>query len=519
MNRDDRRRWAGGPALAFAASLIASQAIGQTPDSRPQEKTSGAKPSEKNGVLEDSRLYYFNEVYRPAKSAGAKPAGESAIGQYMVGFIDDRSRTPVGSNAKSVPLRETARVRYVERADEVYEIEPNRLVSSVRRYESVSVTKTEGSKTETKENKNMRGATISRRERPEGQPTIVMLSPVRPIELDEYRLMTVRDVFAPHLNLLLPEKAIGVGETWKVRNEGATRLIGRDSLGNGELIGTFKEFRTAKDGKTRLAIFRLVGRGTDPEVVAELTFAFEPPPVPKGEGDEPKAEAGDLPYTPATGAIVKLNLAVEFGQQIDRSGRNQILWRRNLFFQRSLRKTGEPLNVPEKPVEPSPENSWLLFRDPAGRFSVRFPQSFPPSSNTGPKKPDEPLVLEHADAEGTHDLLIVAPSQPNQTVGDYFAEAFRYAQKGTGAELFPQMGENRPSPKWPGMRVDHRVAEFRSGKKAQATGRRLDVYVIRLNSGGTFTAQAVTNRRDSGPFRELVGSILKTIRSERDSKN
>ena len=512
-----------GSAVALATSLISAPGFGQTtkpnvnakakaePARTRQAEPAAAKPEK---IQEDTHLYFFNETYKPARAVGQTAPAEGAIGQYVVGFEDARTRTKDVPDGKPNVTKETIRVRYVERPEEVSEIEQNQVLSVVRRYDLVSTT--DGTANETKENKKIRGATISRRERPEGQPMMVMLSPVRQIDLDEYRVMTLKDVFAPYLGLILPEKALRVGETWKVRGEGASRLVGKYQLGNGELIGTLKEFRTATDGKTRLAIFSLAGRKTDADILAEMTFAFVPAPSPK---EDAVAEAGELPYIPARGAIVKLKMATEYSQSLGRAGRYHVTMRRDLFFQRSMNKVGEPLTVPEKQIEPTPENSWLVFRDRGGRFSVRFPQTFPPQTNLGPVKPDEPLVLEHHDAEGISDLLVLVPViDPSRSVAECFSEAFAQAQKGTGMAFTPPMGESRPSPKWPGMRVEHRIAEARSDDKTQPSASRLDVYVIRLDSGGTFIAESTTNRRELGAFNAQAESILKTIRMEQQEK-
>ena len=511
----DRRLSAMGTAFAIAASLVPAFAFGQA--------TKTAQPASKPAAKEekperDTRLYFFSEAYRPARPIGLRAPVDQAIGQYVVGFQDKRTRTADQLNGPPEKTVETTLVRYVERPDEVYEDEPNRVRNMVRRYESVS--KADGLNAAQKELRSFRGVTIDRREQPDALvPLIVMLAPIRPIDIDEFRLMATTEIFMPYLSLLLPEKALRVGEKWKVRNEGAALLVGKH-LGDGELIGTYKEFQAAAGGKTRLAIFDFLGKNTEAQVHAELTFAFVPPPPAPDRPEEAAGEAGELPYISARGAIVKLRMSTEYREAISRSGRLHATLRRDLLIGRGLTKVGEPLTIAEKPAEPTPENSWLVYRDPFDRFSFRFPQSFPPRFNTPLAKPDAPYVLEHHDdAEGASDLLaIVAVADRSRSVSECFAEAFADTQKATGVEIFPAMGERRPAPNWPGMRVDHRSAEGRGEDKNQPSVAQIDVYVIRPDAGGLFIAESTTNRRVFGAFHTQIESILKTLRPERPSK-
>ena len=128
---------------------------------------------------------------------------------------------------------------------------------------------------------------------------------------------------------------------------------------------------------------------------AKIDFTFEPSPVQQKSTSPLGAEASkDQPATAATAAertvaglfdakgyISKLRLAqgltlplAEGDGRLKQSITRELLLERRTSSQADGGGESAQLPLPQGSISPTPENSWLLYDDPQGRFHLRHPQ-------------------------------------------------------------------------------------------------------------------------------------------------
>ena len=488
------------PALAFAVGLA-----GLAP---PGGSASGQEPP----AAEPCALR-FTERYAGPKDQGRSPA---AIGLYRVAFtqtIDIVTDKPGGAPVRESLVRKAI---YAERPAEVSSFDASQVLSLVRRYESVRLTPDHRAKPS--DPWPMDGLVIWFHEEPGALPKIRSLLPGRALRDQDYRF-AAEQIAVPELAAILPYPLpVRVGDTYRVLKEGVAALVNGPVAG-GSLQGKFVQIRDEPKINKRVAVLEISGKlvpaaGGGLALRAQAEFAFTPPTVAAGADPAPKADPEGKKEGLAidvSGGLVKLSMAQTEVGDPGTPDRPRRTVKRQLLLNREFNPEIPPLDVPEGPPAETPENSWLTYAEPKGRFHFRHPQPFEIQENA----PAGALILVSQPPEGEPSqvklfFLEKFPKTPEEVFRQMF-EGVRSAQR---AGLVPGGNETL---NWPGARALRRQAILQPGERDDVAGAagagatQLDGYVIQFPGGATLIVEATAPKDQAAASRKEAEAFLKTF--------
>jgi hypothetical protein len=512
-----RRQRGGGGAVGLGVGLglawlvaVAGRAGAQIPDAAPAPAPAAAAPG-----IDLGRRYRFAEKFVVADA----PKRPDEVVQHLVAFRETLSTLTDNPGAAAKAVETVIQARYAERVAALSPLDGREVKAVVRQYQAVRFTP-EPPPAAGGANRPFEGLLLWYERRPGERPLVLSLTPGRTLSDTEYYLSS-QHLFAPALVGALPELPVRKGDTYRVPRAGAEALLGQ-AVSEGVLTGTFQDILPAAGaGNPRpVAVFDVSGEvkvqtdfGAIPVGLhAQLRFAFEPPAGPAVEAT-----------VDAPGHITRLAMAQEMSVPIDPSRRLLQSMRREFVLDRRTdpAAVGAPLAVPDPAPTPTPENSWLTYADPKGRFRVRHPQDFRPS----PGADADTLQLVAMRREGPN--LIMIRLQPNAELEPEAIRKGRFASW-TADGINPVAGEAGPLPEadWPGRRVYHFDARLvpPTGNGAPAGGAAagagagdgsimFDGYVVRTGRDTGLYAEATTPGQGEAhdAFRRSVETILQNF--------
>ncbi len=454
--------------------------------------------------------------YRFVERYGSQPA-EAVMTEYEVGY---RETIQVSTeNAQGAPrVEEVVRAaRYAERVASVNPIDEQAVQALVRRYESASVTPDPWA--EIGAPALMSGMDLLIENPVSVNPTLTVLTPDRRLWDHEYRF-AAGTPFTPGLSNILPVGPLRLGESWVLTQVAAAALLG-EPVESGSIQGKLSEIRPIvepkADGATEIAILDLEGRIRTrmgpTSVRSRLEFAFRLiAPQPAAGGRANAAQTRDEALIGA-GALTSLRHVQVTTVPTIANGPPGFEQRRELILQRRWPvPEGRPLSVPNPPPAPTPENSWLVYADPLGRFHFRHPQTFRIDPRAPGAAGDQVTLVQFR--RETPDLLVISYREGVQPKPD---EAFQGAierYKAAGFEVLPLDPKQLPAAEWPGMAVYRIEAALTPPAQAVGASRtHVDGYLMLPGQPGAIQAMALTNSPDEiQAFRALAESVLQTLK-------
>jgi hypothetical protein len=458
---------------------------------------------------------------RPEMTKAGRPEGTKA----------GRPEAPRGDKLPS--NYQQRQIVYVERAAEVSSL--GQVKSLVRRYEKARLNsdptgaKPGGAHT-------IEGMTIWFRHQPDDRAQIISLDEGRELRDSDYKFAALQ-WFVPGLTVLLPSSPVRIGDTWPISRLGVGVLVeGGYKITHGGLTGKLVEVRRDPKGsdRDRIAVIEITGRlqvvrGADPMqmgVRAQIEFAFAIPRPPESSPVETKEDA----TVDASGGIVRLSMAssgttTTTTAALGASGTERIVrnFKKEVVLERQLADTGAALEIPRDakgtfiPPVPTPENSWLTYIDPQGRFRFRHPQELYRPQDVGIARPTDPNKLEliHIRPGGGADRVTVEVLPKAQRKPDEVLQALLADWKKHELEVLQGGAGWLPEGDWPGMRA-YRIEDalMIKGRSTRGLTRiHFDGYVIHFSRApeASVVVEATTVQDPPTQFRRDVEGMLKTF--------
>jgi hypothetical protein len=448
--------------------------------------------------------FWLHERYTTDKTP---KAGASEIGSYRVGFrlrIISSLDTP---QAAPKADEQTWQVLYSERPAVMSPID-GRVTSVVRLYESVKTTPAP------RDGANLFKDLLIWYQLRAGEPPLVLtLDPARQLD-DRVYTVASRQIFVPNLALALPERAIRVGDKYNLSPAGVGALLGAPAQGT--LGGTLQSVRHDDPAsRHRTALLDVAGRVRLPMgeagVHAQIRFGFDPVAPP---GASEKGEGAPAMFD-APGRIERLVLAQEVTGPGSPDRRLTRMVRRELVLERKFEGVKE-LIIPPTTPEPTPENSWLAYRDPKDRFTIRHPQEYQPA----PAEDPDTVMFNHDTARGPDLISLSVRTLSSQDV-DKLRSGRIAAWKADGIKLAENQvsaagklaGADWASRNW---EVHHfeAILPMQEGGPSAAARPRLYFYgyIILTGRGQGFYVEATTAQEAPQAFHRQVETMLRTIK-------
>jgi hypothetical protein len=465
--------------------------------------------------------YRFVEQY----TKDEKKASPELIGQYQVRIWEELTDTIDSPEGPSKPADITRETVYTERPAEVSAL--GVVNATIRSYSKFLVRPDDAARKMGP--RPLDGLTIWYRPQPGGQPLVMSLTGERPLREREYDV-TARQVFLPHLTLLLPGSSVRVGDSWRVGHKAVQALLGESDLKGDQFFAKFRELRRSKDKKTTFAVFSVSGRVSnklgDTLISEQVVFTFPTPGAPAdrptnllnpGTAAPPASARPDETPIEAKGAITEVRMGRSASGVLP-AGPNKgktFHASQKLVLERRLAAL-VPDNVMLKLFEPPPENSvtsWLTYEDPTNRFSFTHPQDLLPPDRyqvVGDFGPDTAILVKTR-PEGRD--LVRIEFFPKELTPESLKEVLGVQWKQLQVEVLPGNEGWLTESEWPRMKVYHIEAALKPPSRGQRSTRiHYDAYVVQLDKNASFSVIATTNRDSVEKFRGDVEKMIKTFR-------
>jgi hypothetical protein len=514
--------------------LAACGGAGAGPAQDPESK-SVEQPGDAQAL---SMRYRFVERYSAQEDA-ARP---EVLTQYRVGSRD--TVTAVREKPQGAPDRaeKSVQVIYTERVAKVSN--QGMVAEVVRRYDRVNFRTTlpiPPSKT-----KRLEGLTVLYRLQNRAAPLVVSLNqPARTLRQDEYEQIS-QQTFLPALTYLLPRQAVRIGDTWAVPRRVVWALVGDEPADEDyDVTAELVEVRKNQPGTSMTAVIGVKGRFTVPAgpaaINTQVDFTFEPSPFMQpssgrpGEGvlkDQPPGTATPsgrpvAGVVDAKGHISKVRMAQELTIPLpeDEGRLKQTVTRKLLLERRTPNPAGgapedAPLSPPPDPLNLTPENSWLSYEDPEGRFHFLHPQEL----RVAKVYPDGGVDLLDRRASGPDVIqisLVPKTQDPSQDrlAGDPIQQKKLLEEewKKQGEKVLPGPSGWLPDAEWSplGRKVYRIEAALRpaddTGPVPQGGRIYFDQYVVQFRRNETLKVVAMTTQDPHLNFRNQAEAIIKSF--------
>jgi hypothetical protein len=500
-----------------------------------------AQPDAMDDVDALSLRYRFIERY----SIIPDPARPDLKSQYRVAVAetakmmrDVPQRAPENSETKRLTIY-TEAVAGVDRIGAA--------TQTVRRYDDVS---TRGVLAiQAMKPPFLQGLTILYQRRPREQPDVMSLTSDRRLREEEY-MVIAQEVFMPQLAELLPRTALRVNDKYEIPRDTAHRLWAQEpDSADYELIGTLVKISKADSGKSMVAVFEIKGQFTvlaGPSAFnSRIFFTFDPPKAgsPAAGTTEKSKDVGGVASAPgigtrrgvieARGWITRAMMSqVVVGLEPSGSGRLKVTTTRELDVHRATMEEAEAMT--KKPVDPvvipnplplaDQTNSWLVYRDPAGRFEFQHPEQLEIVS----ADPALGVELKTSRRTGGDDALLIFLRPRSEDANGLTAfvdpaqlERIVDARWERGKESIQTKSARGPAG-WlrqferdtPPRKVYRIESAVDIPDTPQGPGKRIytDDYLVELGPSRKLMFESMTERDDHVAFRTQVEAIIRSFR-------
>jgi hypothetical protein len=455
-----------------------------------------------------STRYLLRELYSLEELQG-----QPTLSQYQVAYHERVRLTQDAGEGKAEAREFVYQARFTERPARPFgtgATDPSMIFAVVRRYESAAVEPDLW--TRLGDPAFMEGAELWIKSPGRPNPPIMVLTPGRELREHEYRF-AAGNPFVPAYAAVLPTASVRLRDTWAVPRAAASALLG-EPAGDGDLTARLVEIGAApaEAGPRVSEVAQIDVEGQVPtaagttRVRGRLTFAYQPTAAP----------GPDQPIR-AFGGLLKVRLA-----QVTRietvEGRPGGEQRRELILERRWPGQGTALNLPENQPTPTPENSWLTYIDPRGRFAFRHPQSFPIDARAGSSTDALTLVRHVGDSP---ELVVLAPREGPAPLPDVAFQETLNRRRDAGFEILPGTTLRLPADGWPGVRSVDRVEATMTPNEDQRSAVpgvksiHFDGYLVVLDDNHWLAVEALTAQPGVQAFRDEVEAMLKTFRLTR----
>jgi hypothetical protein len=337
---------------------------------------------------------------------------------------------------------------------------------------------------------------------------ILSLQEGRSITDFEYQVATTVPTLL-NFSELLPQTPVRIGDTWALTRTAARILVGRGQVSTSNLSGKLMEVKASKVDPAQ--IVALVG--ISGQVVTDLgtcslnlQYQFE---FPKRAASEEKVAlfggkaGGNILST--QGGIKKLSLAqVELSDVPGSEGRLKQVFERKLVYERQFTGKQAPLAVPAIAPKPSKANSWLVFEDPANRFTLKHPPVFRPQMD------EENSILFVTTSEIPDFIRLDLDGAGVKP--EAFRKELEAEWKAEGTQIFAVTEGFLNDKAWANRRV-YRIEAALKVSDSNATQRgHFDAYVMQFpQNNQTYIAESTTWQERSDEYRDMVEEVLQTI--------
>lgn len=426
------------------------------------------------------------------------PVPLSMIGQFQVGFRE--TFTTPDAIQKENRTRVTQAI-FSERPVVINPSDERVVTDSVRHYSKISMSP-DPWKGRT-DRRPLDDLTIWYRQVSGDVPLVMVLTPGRSLRDEEYRF-AINYAFVTDLAFVLPDSPIRIGDKWKINPTGATALV-NDEIREGSLAGKLVEIHAhPTDPKLQVAVLNISGKVVtglgqdifDNGINARLDFVFVPGEKENGTRDAP-------------GAIEKLLLA-QVGELRVPGGVRSRTRKRDLNFEMKRPGTDPLLTIPRPTPQPTPENAWLTFSDPKGRFHIRHPQEFEPKLIADPNV----IRLLHLRADGGDAVDVKYVEKPTSQPEVLFKTLVEEWRKGIpGVDVQLGISERLPAAEWPDTSVSHMEAALNYvDPQGRPVHRLFDAYYLLFPQNISLQVTATTFQEQPDAFRAQVQAMLKTAK-------
>jgi hypothetical protein len=506
----------------------------------PAEKQKGAPAAPEDAQKKPAKVLSSDELeaaldaaqalssrYRFIEKYGIEddPTRPELITQYQVGVR--RTMKQSREKAQAAPVRtEWSRVCiYTERAAKVNRLgEPTDLM---RRYDRVILKSLVP--TPPLNPPFLQGLEVWYRfARPPLKPQVMTLNADRSLREGEYAVIA-GEMSIPPLLAFFPPTPKRVNETWEIPPSAYARVSGvLPDSSDYEMTGTLLGVSKSPSGNSLVAQIDVAGHfnvGPNPSAFhARVDFTFEPAGIsipargPSAPSDKVVVATGRI-----TQALVSFAATA---QSPDASSRAKITETHELVLQRRPLPTvtagGKdavtPLVLPVPAPEPTKENSWVVYDDPAGRFHFRHPEELALQEDTDPD-PNAVVLLDNRPTgnafvslhlpttrgDTAHDAALRDPAHFEKWLEKDFAKAKDTLTKGAAGYLDAE--------DWKSFnRKVYRVEFALKPEKGDPPVYYADLYLVTELSGvKRFSLQSWTQRSDHLECRNRAEDMIRSF--------
>ena len=493
--------------LPLAGIVSAQQAAPAQPAAAPAAAAAAPAPAQaaaaanalENALGDVSTKYRFKEVY--TKRDGDPLPGEigqtlNALKEKLVMTVD----VPKGPPIKSERSRQ---VIYTERPASLTGL--SKVDAVARRFETLRFEPAPQG-LHVAEKPPLDGLTIWAVRGQTGEQ-VVSLDDSRSITDFEHQVATTVPTLLNFAELL-PQTALRIGDTWQLNRVAARLLVGRGQVSATNLTGSLESVKPSPaDPAVIIAKMNIVGKVSTNMGTCDLNlqYLFE---FPKSVASlEKLASFGNRAPSQvlvAQGAIIKLSQAqIEISDVPDTDGRLKQVFDRALTYERRIGGRQKPLAVPASTPTPNKANSWLVFEDPANRFTLRHPPVFRPEM----KEENSILFVTSNDPPD----FIRVDLDGAGTKPEAFRKELEDEWKAEGNQVFALKEGFLTEKSWGDKRVYRIEAALKMRDVPGNQRGHFDAYVLQFPVNQTFIAEAMTWQERSNDYRDLVEEILQSI--------
>ena len=446
-------------------------------------------------------------------------AGE--IGQYRVAIRDVLK--VISEKAQGTPDRQETSVQIIFAERPVAVSSSGVVTDTIRHYEALRVSPVPpGFKPSAV--KPLDGLTVWEKIFANANPLVMSLTKDRGLTETEYSI-NARVVVMPALAAALPALPSRVGDRWRIPKSASAALLGERPMQGDSLVGTLIDVRKGgADAAEMTAVIGVSGRaqmppnGADTVMNARILFSFT---APKSEGRV--APAGPIE---ARGRITELRLAKSSTSAIPGSnGRLKRTFTHELTLQRPVVGTGAAIAAADEP-KMTPENSWLRYDDPQGRFNFRHPQKLLVDTRL---PLEDSVQLVETSAAGFPDKVFTLQLQPktgkadadrNNLDPDFHLKTLTDEWSKKRQEVLRGPSGWLPESDWEPYKLKvHRIeAAFKIGgggapgaPAGDAQRVFFDYYLVLTAQKESLVVTSMTADDPPLPYRNVVESVIRTI--------
>lgn len=305
---------------------------------------------------------------------------------------------------------------------------------------------------------------------------------------------------------LLPQSPLRIGDTWPLNKVAARLLVGRGQVSATSLTGSLESVKPSPvDPAVIIAKLNIKGQVVTNLGTCDLNlqYVFEfPKSVATMERLAAFGTKAPSSVLVAQGAITRLIQAqIEISDVPETDGRLKQVFERSINYERRIGGRQKPLAVPAAAPTPTKTNSWLVFEEPTGKFTIKHPPVFRPEMK------EENSILFVTSGEPPEFIRLDLDGAGTKPEG--FSKDLQAEWKAEGTQVFALTEGYLKEKAW----ADRRVYRIEAALKVAGAAQRghFDAYVIQFPVNQTYIAECMTFQERSNDYRDLVEEILQTI--------